>query len=61
MDSVSACMFSVSGLRKVSALLFKSRKRLRIYDMEGEEDDEDETTLGTSNVSSDPNTSGNME
>ena len=43
MDSLSARQLSVSGPRKVSAFLFRNKKRLRIYDMEGEEAEEDET------------------
>jgi len=43
MDSLSARQLAVSGPRKVSAFLFRNKKRLRIYDMEGEEAEEDET------------------
>ena len=42
MDSLSAAHFAVSGQRGVSVCLFKNKKRLRIYDMEGEDEDEDE-------------------
>ena len=42
MDSLSAAQFAVSGQRGVSVCLFKNKKRLRIYDMEGEDEDEDE-------------------
>ena len=34
------------------AFLFKNRKRIRIYDMEIEEEDEEDDTLGTSGLSS---------
>ena len=45
--------FAVSGPRKVVAFLFKNRKRIRIYDMEIEEEDDDENdTLGNSGLSS---------
>jgi len=43
MDSLSARQLAVSGPRKVSVFLFRNKKRLRIYDMEGEEEEEDET------------------
>ena len=43
LDSLSGCQLAVSGQRKVSACLFKNLKRLRIYDMEGEEEEEEET------------------
>jgi len=44
LENIRACSFAVSGPRKVSVLVFMSRKRQRIYDMEVEEDeDEDET------------------
>ena len=42
MDSLSAAQLAVSGQRGVSVCLFKNKKRLRIYDMEGEDEDEDE-------------------
>jgi len=43
MDSLSGSKLAVSGQRGVSVCLFKNLKRLRIYDMEGEEEEEDET------------------
>jgi len=43
MDSLSAVQIAVSGPRKVCAFLFRNKKRLRIYDMEGEEEEDDET------------------
>ena len=43
MDGLSADQLAVSGPRKVSVFLFKNTRRLRIYDMEGEEEDEEET------------------
>jgi len=43
MESLSARQIAVSGPRKVSVFLFRNKKRLRIYDMEGEEEEEDET------------------
>jgi len=43
---------------KVAAFLFRNRRRIRIYDMEAEEEDLDDDTLGTSGMSSDLNTSG---
>ena len=46
MEGLSGCQLVVSGQRGISVCLFKSRKKIRIYDMEGEEEeeeDEDET------------------
>ena len=42
MDGLSGCQLEVSGQRGISVCLFKSRKKIRIYDMEGEEEEEDE-------------------
>ena len=42
MDGLSGCQLVVSGQRGISVCLFKSRKKIRIYDMEGEEEEEDE-------------------
>lgn len=42
----------------MAAFLFKNKKRIRIYDMEIEEEDDDEgDTLGNSGFSSELNTS----
>lgn len=43
LDNISAEQFAVSGPRKVSVFLFKNKKRIRIYDMEVEEEEDDET------------------
>lgn len=43
MDSIPARQLAVSGPKNVSVFLFRNKKRLRIYDMEGEEEEEDET------------------
>ena len=53
---------AVSGQRKVSSVLYQNRKRVKIFDMEVEDDDDDDDddeydTLGTSGLSSDMNTS----
>ena len=45
LERISSVQFAVSGPRKVAALLFENKKRIRIYDMEVEEasdDDDDE-------------------
>jgi len=42
LENIRACSFSVSGTRNVSVMLFVSRKRLRIYDMEVEEEEDEE-------------------
>ena len=56
LEGLNAESFAMS-VRKVAAFLFKNRKRIRIYDMEIEEEDDDEgDTLGNSGLS-DPNTS----
>ena len=53
MDGLLACQLEVSGQRGVSVCLFKSRKKIRIYDMEGEEEEEDEDeTFESSGLSS---------
>jgi len=43
LDNITAAQFAVSGPRKVSVFLFKNKKRIRIYDMEVEEEEDDET------------------
>ena len=50
-------MFAVSGPRKVIAFLFKNRKRIRIYDMVDEEEEDEDDTLGNSGISSELNNS----
>ena len=58
LEGLNADEFSVSGPRKLAAFLFKNKKRVRIYDMEIEEEDDDEgDTLGNSGFSSELNTS----
>ena len=53
LEGLNAEVFAVSGPRKVVAFLFKNRKKVRIYDMEIEEEDDDETDIiGNSGVSS---------
>jgi len=42
LENIRACSFSVSGTRNVSVMLFLNRKRLRIYDMEVEEEEDEE-------------------
>jgi hypothetical protein len=43
LESLPARQLAVSGPRKVSVFLFKNKKRIRIYDMEGEEEEEEDT------------------
>jgi len=43
LDSLPASQLAVSGPKKVSVFLFKNRKKIRIYDMEGEEEEEEDT------------------
>ncbi len=61
LDGITAISMSLSGPRKVAALLFKNKKRVRIYDMEVEEDDDDDNEdtdlTGPSGFASDLNTS----
>lgn len=58
LEGLNSEMFAVSGPRKVVAFLFKNRKRIRIYDMEiEEEDDEENDTMGNSGFSSELNAS----
>jgi hypothetical protein len=57
LENMAACKAAVSGPRKVSALLFRNRRRIRIYDMEVEDDEEEDDTLGTSAVSNELNSS----
>ena len=57
LELLIACQFAVSGPRKVAAFLFRNKRRIRIYDMEAEEEDPDEETLGTFGLSSELNTS----
>ena len=42
LERLSSIQVAVSGPRKVAAFLFENKKRIRIYDMEVEEEDEDE-------------------
>jgi len=57
LEGLNSDMFAVSGPRKVVAFLFKNRKRIRIYDMVEEEEDDEDDTLGNSGISSELNTS----
>ena len=57
LEHLLANQFAVSGPRKVAAFLFRNKRRIRIYDMEAEEEDPEDETLGTSGISSELNTS----
>jgi hypothetical protein len=57
LEHMLAGRFAVSGARKVAAFLFRNQRRVRIYDMEAEEEDLDDDTVGTSAISNELNTS----
>ncbi|XP_076313209.1 anaphase-promoting complex subunit 4 [Tachypleus tridentatus] len=50
LESMRALQFAVSGSRKVACVLFSSRRRVRLFEMdvEDEEDDQDDTCLDES-------------
>ncbi|XP_033633134.1 anaphase-promoting complex subunit 4-like [Asterias rubens] len=43
LDNIKASIFAVSGSRKVSCVLFCNRRRVRLFDMDAEDDGEDES------------------
>ena len=51
-DNLAGCQIDACGYRNVSAILFKNKKRVRIYDMEGEEEDDEEDNFNSSGLSS---------
>ena len=51
-ENLPGCRLDACGYRNVSAILFKNKKRVRIYDMEGEEEEDEEEYLGSSGLSS---------
>lgn len=44
LENVSASSFSVSGTRKVACVLFASRRRVRLFEMDAEDEEDEETT-----------------
>jgi len=48
LENIRACSFAVSGTRNLSVLLFRNQKRVRIYDMEVEEEEDDEEMFNSS-------------
>ncbi|XP_022085511.1 anaphase-promoting complex subunit 4-like, partial [Acanthaster planci] len=43
LDNIKASIFAVSGSRKVSCVLFSNHRRVRLFDMDAEDDGEDES------------------
>ncbi|XP_038064337.1 anaphase-promoting complex subunit 4-like [Patiria miniata] len=43
LDNIKASIFAVSGSRKVSCVLFSNRRRVRLFDMDAEDDGEEDS------------------
>lgn len=53
MENMVASKFAVSGSRKVSVVLFESRRRVQVFEMEVEEEEEDEDAMDVTNTTKD--------